>query len=109
MGFLQAGMPLLPDAAIDDGMLDVVLLHPRRFLSWVPLAFRVLAKRRRTDETIQRMTGRDRVSGPPRRPRASSTATRSGPGTSCGCSACTDGCWCGSPADPPAGPRAPAG
>jgi diacylglycerol kinase family enzyme len=58
VGYLQAGMPLLPDAAIDDGKLDVVLLYPRRFLSWVPLAFRVLAKRPRTDETITRMTGR---------------------------------------------------
>ena len=44
VGYLQAGMPLLPDAAIDDGLLDVVLLHPQRFLSWVPLAFRVLAQ-----------------------------------------------------------------
>ena len=38
VGFLQAGMPLIPDAAIDDGQLDVVLLYPRRFLSWLPLA-----------------------------------------------------------------------
>ena len=51
-------MPLLPDAAIDDGQLDVVLLYPRRFLSWIPLAYRVLAKRSRTDDTINRMTGR---------------------------------------------------
>jgi YegS/Rv2252/BmrU family lipid kinase len=58
VGFLQAGMPLLPDAAIDDGLLDVVILHPRRFLSWLPLAYRVLAKRPRTDDTINRMTGR---------------------------------------------------
>ena len=58
VGFLQAGMPLLPDAAIDDGELDVVVLHPKRFLSWVPLAFRVLARRPRTDDTINRMTGR---------------------------------------------------
>jgi len=58
VGFLQAGMPLLPDAAIDDGLLDVVLLYPKRFLSWVPLAFRVLARRPRTDETIERMRGR---------------------------------------------------
>jgi diacylglycerol kinase family enzyme len=58
VGYLQAGMPLLPDAAIDDGLLDVVLLHPRRFLSWFPLAFRVLAKRPRTDELVNRMTGR---------------------------------------------------
>jgi YegS/Rv2252/BmrU family lipid kinase len=57
VGSLQAGMPLLPDAAIDDGQLDVVMLHPQRFLSWVPLAFRVLAKRSRTDDLINRMTG----------------------------------------------------
>lgn len=58
VGYLQAGMPLLPDAAIDDGLLDVVLLHPKSFLSWVPLAYRVLTKRPRTDETITRMRGR---------------------------------------------------
>jgi YegS/Rv2252/BmrU family lipid kinase len=57
VGSLQAGMPLLPDAAIDDGQLDVVVLHPARFLSWVPLVFRVLAKRPRIDDTINRMTG----------------------------------------------------
>lgn len=58
VGYLQAGMPLIPDAAIDDGELDVVLLYPRRFLSWVPLALRVLSKNKRTDETITRMRGR---------------------------------------------------
>jgi YegS/Rv2252/BmrU family lipid kinase len=57
VGYLQAGMPLLPDAAIDDGVLDVVILHPKRFLSWIPLAVRVLAKRAKTDELINRMTG----------------------------------------------------
>ena len=57
VGFLQAGLPLLPDAKIDDGLLDVVILHPRRFLSWVPLAMRVLARRQRIDDTINRMTG----------------------------------------------------
>jgi YegS/Rv2252/BmrU family lipid kinase len=58
VGYLQAGMPLLPDATIDDGQLDVVILYPRRFLSWLPMVFRVLAKRTRTDDTINRMTGR---------------------------------------------------
>jgi YegS/Rv2252/BmrU family lipid kinase len=57
VGYLQAGMPLLPDAAIDDGVLDVVLLHPSRFLSWIPLAVRVLRKGRRTDDLVNRMTG----------------------------------------------------
>jgi YegS/Rv2252/BmrU family lipid kinase len=61
VGFLQGGMPLIPDASIDDGQLDVVLLYPRRFLSWVPLAARVLTKNKRTDELITRMTGREVV------------------------------------------------
>ena len=61
VGSLQAGMPLIPDAAIDDGRLDVVLLYPRRFLSWIPIAARVLTKDKRTDETITRMTGREVV------------------------------------------------
>jgi YegS/Rv2252/BmrU family lipid kinase len=58
VGYLQAGMPLLPDASIDDGILDVVVLHPQRFLSWIPLAVRVLSKHKRTDDTINRLTGR---------------------------------------------------
>ena len=58
VGYLQAGMPLLPDAAIDDGLLDIVVLHPKRFLSWVPLAIRVLTKQPRSDDLINRMTGR---------------------------------------------------
>lgn len=61
VGFLQGGMPLIPDASIDDGKLDVVLLYPRRFLSWLPLAARVLTKNKRTDELITRMTGREVV------------------------------------------------
>src|SRR3954449_12225394 len=57
VGFLQAGMPLLPDAAIDDGQLDVVILHPNNFFAWIPLAWRVLLKRKHTDELVNRMTG----------------------------------------------------
>ena len=57
VGFLQAGMPLLPDAAIDDGQLDVVILHPRNFLSWIPLAWRVLLKLKHTDELVDRKVG----------------------------------------------------
>lgn len=57
VGTLQAGMPLLPDARIDDGLLDVVLLYPQRFLSWVPLAWRILSKRSETDELVNRMRG----------------------------------------------------
>jgi YegS/Rv2252/BmrU family lipid kinase len=61
VGFLQAGMPLLPDATIDDGVLDVVVLHPKRFLSWLPLVARVLSRHKRVDETIGRLTGQSVV------------------------------------------------
>jgi diacylglycerol kinase family enzyme len=57
VGYLQAGMPLLPDASLDDGLLDVVVLYPRRFPSWFRLAYRVLAKGSRTDDLVNRMTG----------------------------------------------------
>ena len=57
VGFLQAGMPLLPDATIDDGILDVVIIHPRQFLSWITVAMRVLAKSTIVDETLDRRTG----------------------------------------------------
>ncbi len=61
VGFLQAGLPLLPDAAIDDGLLDIVVLHPRNFFSWIPLAWRVLLKLKHTDDLVNRMTGRSVV------------------------------------------------
>lgn len=70
VGNLQAGMPLIPEATIDDGEIDIVVLYPRRFLSWLPLAARVLTKNKRTDETITRMRGREIVV------RASSDAPR---------------------------------
>lgn len=59
VGSLQGGMTLLPDAAIDDGRLDVVMLYPRRFWSWIPLVLRVLTRReQRAGESVARMTGR---------------------------------------------------
>ncbi|HWJ81767.1 MAG TPA: diacylglycerol kinase family protein [Nocardioides sp.] len=59
VGSLQGGMVLLPDAAIDDGTIDVVMLYPRRFLSWIPLVLRVITRRERNaGESVARMTGR---------------------------------------------------
>ncbi len=57
VGYLQAGIPMLPDAVIDDGLLDLVILHPKRFWSWIPLAVRLLRKSQNTDELIDRRTG----------------------------------------------------
>lgn len=59
VGSLQGGMMLLPDASIDDGQIDVVVLYPRRFLSWIPLVARVLTRREQNaGEAVVRMTGR---------------------------------------------------
>jgi len=57
VGYLQAGLPLLPNAAIDDGEIDVVLLHPKRFVSWVPIAARILTQSERSDDALMRMRG----------------------------------------------------
>ena len=58
VGNLQAGIPLLPAAAFDDGRLDVVVIAPHRSLGWFALAWRVMLRRPRTDERLARMTGR---------------------------------------------------
>ncbi|MGN6721133.1 MAG: phosphatase PAP2 family protein [Marmoricola sp.] len=58
VGNLQGGMPLMPNAQIDDGHIDVVLLYPRRFLSWLPLAARILTKSAGDDTSLTRLRGR---------------------------------------------------
>ena len=58
VGFLQAGIPLLPDAQIDDGTLDVVVLAPKRFIGWLAIIVRVLGRHRRSNEQLGRLTGR---------------------------------------------------
>jgi diacylglycerol kinase family enzyme/membrane-associated phospholipid phosphatase len=57
VGFLQAGIPLLPQAQLDDGLLDVVVLAPKRFLGWIPIVVRVMGRTRRTDRALNRMIG----------------------------------------------------
>ncbi len=58
VGFLQAGIPLLPEAQIDDGELDVVVLAPRRFLGWLGIAWKVITRRKRNSDRFARFTGR---------------------------------------------------
>ncbi len=61
VGSLQAGIPLLPDALIDDGVLDVVVIAPQRLFGWVGLAIRVMTRHRRTDARLDRFTGKSVV------------------------------------------------
>jgi diacylglycerol kinase family enzyme/membrane-associated phospholipid phosphatase len=61
VGAITAGIPLIPDARIDDGLLDVVVIAPVRTWGWLALLWRVLTRRRRTDHRLDRMRGRSVV------------------------------------------------
>jgi YegS/Rv2252/BmrU family lipid kinase len=47
LGRLQGGLPIMPDARPDDGLLDVAVLETRTVLDWLTLALRVLLRRRK--------------------------------------------------------------
>jgi diacylglycerol kinase (ATP) len=55
---LQANIPLLPDARPDDGLLDVVVLAPRRVSQWPIVLWRLLTRTNRSDMYLERFTGR---------------------------------------------------
>lgn len=57
VGFLQGGIPLLPDAEIDDGRLDVVVVAPKRFIGWLSIVARVVTRRKTNDKRLHRMSG----------------------------------------------------
>jgi diacylglycerol kinase (ATP) len=47
LGRLQGGLPVMPDARPDDGLLDVAVLQTRTVLDWLVLTARVLLRRHR--------------------------------------------------------------
>jgi len=58
VGYLQANIPLIPDAKYDDGLLDVMIASPKSARDWVRITTRVLTRQRRSDEQLDRLTGR---------------------------------------------------
>jgi YegS/Rv2252/BmrU family lipid kinase len=58
VGRLQGGIPLMPDAEPDDGILDVVVIAPRHVVDWVQVGARVLARRRGGDRRVERFRAR---------------------------------------------------
>src|SRR5919206_2643385 len=58
VGFLQGNIQLIPDARADDGLLDVLVASPRSIRDWVRITTQVLARRRRSDDQVDRLTGR---------------------------------------------------
>jgi YegS/Rv2252/BmrU family lipid kinase len=59
VGALQGGMPLLPEAAPDDGMLDVVVLTAQGLAGWLRVATHVLLRRPGATEHVMRRTFRE--------------------------------------------------
>jgi YegS/Rv2252/BmrU family lipid kinase len=59
VGWLQGGMPLLPEARPDDGRLDLVVLTARGWLSWLAVAAHVLLRRRAETGRVARGTFRE--------------------------------------------------
>ncbi|MCW2621410.1 MAG: hypothetical protein JWL64_1012 [Frankiales bacterium] len=58
VGMLQGGLQLLPDALPDDGLLDVVVLTPRRLGDWLRVAVRIARRRRKGDKDVERFQAR---------------------------------------------------
>ena len=53
VGRLQGGVELLPDASVDDGTLDAVLLAPKGVVGWAGVAVRILTKTRRGHHRVE--------------------------------------------------------
>jgi diacylglycerol kinase family enzyme len=58
VGTLQANIPLLPDAKPDDGIIDLVVLAPRRLAHWPRVALSLVMKSVQEGRHIERFTGR---------------------------------------------------
>jgi YegS/Rv2252/BmrU family lipid kinase len=58
LGRLQGGLPIMPDARPDDGLLDVAVLRTRTLADWVRLAVRVLLRRRRRGPELEVLRAR---------------------------------------------------
>ena len=57
-GLLPGGFTLLPEARLDDGLLDVGILAPSGTWGWMRVAGRVLAHDRREDRALERFQAR---------------------------------------------------
>lgn len=58
VGTLQAGLRLMPAAAPDDGLLDVVVLSPLRLRDWLRVVVRLASRRPGPDPDVERFQGR---------------------------------------------------
>jgi diacylglycerol kinase (ATP) len=57
-GALPGGFGIMPDAVVDDGWLDVVVLAPHGPLGWADVGFRVALRSRRDNAQLERLRAR---------------------------------------------------
>ena len=57
-GLLPGGFPILPDARLDDGVLDVGILAPAGMPGWVSVGYRCVLGSRRDDSQLERRQAR---------------------------------------------------
>jgi len=58
VGRLQGGLELLPDAAPDDGLLNVAVVGPRTLRDWIRLVWKVFRRDRARNPHLRRFRGR---------------------------------------------------
>jgi YegS/Rv2252/BmrU family lipid kinase len=56
VGQLEGGLELLPGAAADDGLLDVIIVAPRTLRDWLRVAYRII-RRHKHDRHLERFRG----------------------------------------------------
>lgn len=59
VGLLPGGFLLLPDARLDDGLLDTAILAPSGLAGWVSVGIRVLGRSRHDDHHLERYQARE--------------------------------------------------
>jgi diacylglycerol kinase family enzyme len=57
-GLLPGGFPIMPDARLDDGMLDVAILAPAGPSGWASIGYRVAFRSRHDDSQLVRLRAR---------------------------------------------------
>jgi diacylglycerol kinase family enzyme len=57
-GLLPGGFPIMPDARLDDGMLDVAVLAPTGPSGWASIGYRVVVRSRHDDGQLERFRAR---------------------------------------------------
>jgi diacylglycerol kinase (ATP) len=63
-GLIPAGIRLIPDAILDDGLLDVVIMTPTTPIGWIPIAGKILLRHRYKVDALHHRPARSVMARP---------------------------------------------